>query len=89
MLPADAADTPVPLAELQSRGFIAHPDGHGYAADPLKVNVPGDYPGADRLRIRGTVNQIGQIPRPWPAGSAIPFCRAVAWRPMPGRRTFP
>lgn len=50
--------------ELQGRGFIAHPDGPAYADDLLKPNFPGAYPGADGLRLRGWVNQIGQIPAP-------------------------
>ncbi|WP_417525243.1 LysR family transcriptional regulator [Marinovum sp.] len=64
VLPAGAADAPVTFAELEARGFIAHPDGYGYADDLLRINFPEDYPGADRIRIRGTVNQIGQIPAP-------------------------
>ncbi|WP_152494404.1 LysR family transcriptional regulator [Roseovarius sp. THAF27] len=62
VLPADAADTPVSFADLEARGFIAHPDGYGYADDLLRLNFPDDYPGADRLSVRGSVNQIGQIP---------------------------
>ncbi|MHA6346316.1 LysR family transcriptional regulator [Roseivivax sp. CAU 1761] len=64
VLPADAADTPVTFGDLQNRGFIAHPDGYGYADDLLRLNFPDDYPGADRLRVRGSINQIGQIPAP-------------------------
>lgn len=64
VLPADAADTPMSFADLDARGFIAHPDGYGYADDLLRLNFPDDYPGADRLRLRGSVNQIGQIPAP-------------------------
>ncbi|PVH30148.1 LysR family transcriptional regulator [Pararhodobacter oceanensis] len=62
ILPAAAAETPVTFADLQTRGFIAHPDGYAYADDLLRLNFPQDYPGADRLRLRGSVNQIGQIP---------------------------
>ncbi|WP_018701297.1 LysR family transcriptional regulator [Amorphus coralli] len=62
VLPADVADTPVSFADLEARGFIAHPDGYGYADDLLRLNFPDDYPGADRLSVRGSVNQIGQIP---------------------------
>ncbi len=64
ILPADAVDTPVTFADLEARGFIAHPDGYDYADDLLKLNFPDDYPGADRLKVRGSVNQIGQIPAP-------------------------
>lgn len=64
VLPAEAAGAPVTFADLEARGFIAHPDGYGYADDLLRINFPEDYPGADRIRIRGTINQIGQIPAP-------------------------
>ncbi|MHA6327093.1 LysR family transcriptional regulator [Roseivivax sp. CAU 1753] len=64
VVPADAADTPMSLADLEARGFIAHPDGYGYADDLLRLNFPDEYPGADQLSVRGSVNQIGQIPAP-------------------------
>jgi DNA-binding transcriptional LysR family regulator len=64
VLPADAADTPISFTDLEARGLIAHPDGYGYADDLLRLNFPDDYPGADRLSVRGSVNQIGQIPAP-------------------------
>ncbi|UTH45088.1 LysR family transcriptional regulator [Loktanella salsilacus] len=64
VLPADAPDTPPSFADLQARGMIGHPDGDAYADDLLHLNFPGAYPGADRLRVRGFVNQIGQIPAP-------------------------
>ena len=64
VLPADASDAPVSFTDLEARGFIAHPDGYGYADDLLRLNFPDDYPGADRLSVRGSVNQIGQIPAP-------------------------
>ena len=64
VLPAAARGGPVTFAGLEARGFIAHPDGYAYADDLLGLNFPDAYPGADRLRLRGTVNQIGQIPAP-------------------------
>ena len=64
VLPADAAGAPVTFADLEARGIIMHPDGQSYADDLLKPNFPEEYDGADRLRVRGTVNQIGQIPAP-------------------------
>ncbi|UWQ97417.1 LysR family transcriptional regulator [Rhodobacteraceae bacterium M385] len=64
VLPADSPKGPVSFDDLQSRGFIAHPDGFAYADDLLKMNFPEAYAGADRLRLRGSVNQIGQIPAP-------------------------
>lgn len=64
ILPADTHDPVTTFADLDQRGFIAHPDGYAYADDLLHRNFPGSYPGADRLRLRGYVNQIGQIPAP-------------------------
>ncbi len=62
VLPVDAPQHINNFTDLDARGFIAHPDGFAYADDLLGMNFPGDYPGADRLRLRGYVNQIGQIP---------------------------
>ncbi|WP_372841611.1 LysR family transcriptional regulator [Phaeovulum sp.] len=64
ILPAGLADVPTSYPELDARGFIAHPDGYDYADDLLNLNFPGAYPGADRMRVRAYVNQIGQIPAP-------------------------
>ncbi len=64
VLPADAPGTVATFADLDARGFIAHPDGFAYADDLLNLNFPGEYPGADRMRVRAYVNQIGQIPAP-------------------------
>ncbi|QIE41045.1 LysR family transcriptional regulator [Rhodobacteraceae bacterium SC52] len=64
VLPADAPDVPITFADLEARGFVAHPDGNSYADDLLQVNFPNEYSGADRLRVRAYVNQIGQIPAP-------------------------
>ncbi|WP_428927746.1 LysR family transcriptional regulator [Marinibacterium sp. SX1] len=63
ILPA-AAPPPEDLAALQRLGFIAHPDGFAHADELLGANFPDDYPGADRLRQRSFINQIGQIPDP-------------------------
>lgn len=64
VLPADSAETPASFADLDARGFIAHPDGYSYADDLLRLNFPEDYPGSDRLSVRGSINQISQIPAP-------------------------
>lgn len=64
ILPAKASAGPITFADLEARGFVAHPDGYAYADDLLKPNFPDAYPGADRLRVRAYVNQIGQIPAP-------------------------
>ena len=62
VLPVNALEQIESFADLEARGFIAHPDGFAYADDLLQLNFPGSYPGADRIRLRGYVNQIGQIP---------------------------
>lgn len=69
LLPASAPQTRPSFADLDARGFIAHPDGFAYADDLLHRNFPGTYPGADRMRVRGYVNQIGQIPAPVAQGT--------------------
>lgn len=68
VLPADAPRCDLRFADLESRGFIAHPDGFTYANDLFTLNFPGEFSGADRLRLRSYVNQIGQIPAPVAAG---------------------
>ncbi len=62
VLPASYAGKPVVFEELEELGFIAHPDGYRYADDLLSLNFPDVFTGADRLRMRAHVNQIGQIP---------------------------
>lgn len=73
LLPADASANPVSLADLEARGLVSHPDCKAYADDLLKLNFPDTYPGADRLRIRASVNQIGQIPTPVAQGIGYTF----------------
>lgn len=62
--PSDAPETQIRFADLDARGLIAHPDGFAYAEELLGLNFPRDFAGSDRLRLRGFVNQIGQIPMP-------------------------
>jgi DNA-binding transcriptional LysR family regulator len=62
ILPVNALENIESFADLEARGFIAHPDGFAYADDLLQLNFPDSYPGSDRMRLRGYVNQIGQIP---------------------------
>ena len=64
VLPKEAPDRMPDFTDLEARGFIAHPDGFAYADELLGLNFPDAYPGADRLRLRGFLNQIGQIPAP-------------------------
>ena len=63
ILPAGADDT-VTFEALETLGFVAHPDGFDYADDLFMLNFPHAFTGADRLRLRTFVNQIGQIPAP-------------------------
>ncbi|WP_332888531.1 substrate-binding domain-containing protein [Acidimangrovimonas sediminis] len=63
LLPPDSA-APQSFAALDALGFIAHPDGFAHADELLGANFPEAHPGADRLRQRSFVNQIGQIPEP-------------------------
>ncbi|MDN5567973.1 MAG: LysR family transcriptional regulator [Paracoccus sp. (in: a-proteobacteria)] len=55
---------PVDFDDLQTAGFVAHPDGFAYADDLFALNFPDQFTGAEGLRIRAFVNQIGQIPTP-------------------------
>ena len=68
ILPADAADETVTFESLEDRGFVAHPDGFAYADDLLSLNFPDAFVGADRMKVRTFVNQIGQIPSPVAGG---------------------
>lgn len=64
VLPAEAPERPLRLEDLDARGFIGHPDGFGHADELLAANFPEEFAGADRLRLRAFVNQIGQICAP-------------------------
>jgi len=64
VLPASDLPNVVTFADLEARGFIAHPDGFAYADDLFALNFPDEFKGADRLRLRGYLNQISQIPAP-------------------------
>ncbi|KPA20648.1 HTH-type transcriptional regulator CysL [Shimia sp. SK013] len=64
VLPKDFAPDTLSFAALNALGFVAHPDGAAYADELFGANFPSEYAGADRLRLRSFVNQIGQIPIP-------------------------
>ncbi|MBB5721441.1 DNA-binding transcriptional LysR family regulator [Loktanella ponticola] len=64
VVPRSLAGQTFDLQMLNDLGFVAHPDGYAYANDLFSLNFPKDYKGADRLRVRTFVNQIGQIPMP-------------------------
>jgi len=61
VVPRSLAGQDLDLRLLNELGFVAHPDGYAYADDLFSLNFPKDYKGADRLRIRTSINQIGQI----------------------------
>lgn len=54
----------VDFERLEALGLVAHPDVYRYADELFPPNFPGPFAGADRLRVRSYVNQIGQIPAP-------------------------
>lgn len=54
--------------DLQSLGFVNHPDGKAYADIVFGANFADEYPGPDGLSIRSAINQIGQIPAAVAAG---------------------
>ncbi|KIN63535.1 Transcriptional regulator, LysR family [Sulfitobacter noctilucicola] len=64
VVPRSFAGRQVHLPMLDELGFVAHPDAYGYADDLFSLNFKDTYKGADRLRVRTFVNQIGQIPIP-------------------------
>jgi DNA-binding transcriptional LysR family regulator len=97
VLPADAKPGPILFADLQARGFVAHPDGFAYADALFSLNFPDEFTGSDRLRIRSYVNQIGQIPAPVAQGigyTLLPLSGVAAYPesdrltivPLPRRR---
>lgn len=83
VVPAKLAVGELDLQRLNELGFVAHPDGFAYADDLLSLNFPEDYIGADHLRIRTFVNQIGQIP--------IPVAQGLGYTILPksGVEAFP
>ncbi|RKQ68850.1 DNA-binding transcriptional LysR family regulator [Litorimonas taeanensis] len=68
LLPKSAIGINITYAELQRRGLVAHPDAYAFADKLLPLNFPNEYLGSNALRIRGYINQIGQIPTPVAAG---------------------
>ncbi|WP_118132742.1 LysR family transcriptional regulator [Oceanicella sp. SM1341] len=84
LLPAGPTG-PESLADLDTLGFIAHPDGFSHADDLLGANFPDEYPGADRLRQRSFINQIGQIPDPVMRGLGYTILPRSGLDAHPGR----
>jgi len=64
VVPQYFAEQEIDLKGLNSLGFVAHPDGYAYADELFSLNFPEEYKGADQLKTRTFVNQIGQIPIP-------------------------
>ena len=75
VVPASFAGQDLNQQRLNALGFVAHPDGYAYADDLFSLNFPKDYKGADRLKVRTFVNQIGQIP--------IPVARGIGYTILP------
>ncbi len=68
--------------DLERLGFIDHPDGKSYAEQLMPRNYP-QFEGAEKLRRRGFVNQINQIPASVAAGVGYTIL------PRSGILTFP
>lgn len=60
LLPKGVAQ-PQNFQDLAALGFVAHPDGFAHADELLGLNFSKDYPGADRLKQKTYINQIGQL----------------------------
>ncbi|WP_378948276.1 LysR family transcriptional regulator [Paracoccus sp. R86501] len=84
VMPADHSATPS-FDDLQRAGFIAHPDGFGYADDLFALNYPGDFTGAEDLHVRAFVNQIGQIPTPVAQGIGYTLLPRSGFQTHPDR----
>nr|WP_303471025.1 MULTISPECIES: LysR family transcriptional regulator [unclassified Marinovum]MDO6731787.1 LysR family transcriptional regulator [Marinovum sp. 2_MG-2023]MDO6781039.1 LysR family transcriptional regulator [Marinovum sp. 1_MG-2023] len=83
VLPAGFATDGLTIQRLNALGFVAHPDGFAYANELLQKNFPDEYQGAEHLKIRTFVNQIGQIP--------IPVAKGIGYTILPksGVDAFP
>ena len=84
VLPADAGRR-VDFDDLQVRGFIAHPDGFGYAEELFSANFPEAFHGVEQLRLRSFINQIGQIPEPVARGLGYTILPRSGIDAYPGR----
>lgn len=80
---------PVPFSDLDALGLIDHPDCHHYAGDLLALNLSDDFDGADRLRVRRRVNQIGQIPAPVTQGVGYTLLPRGGLAAFPDRLRIP
>lgn len=84
VLPAAWSGTPG-FDDLQRAGFIAHPDGFGYADDLFALNFPDDFAGSEGLHLRGFLNQIGQIPSPVARGVGYTLLPRSGFQTHPDR----
>ncbi|SFK82357.1 DNA-binding transcriptional regulator, LysR family [Shimia haliotis] len=64
VVPAGHQTENLNLGALEALGMVGHPDGFAYADELFSANFPDDFKGSDRLKVRTSVNQIGQIPVP-------------------------
>lgn len=84
VLPAAVAGD-LTFAQLQELGFIGHPDGFAYAEELFTANFPGEFGGAEQLRLRSFINQIGQIPEPVTQGIGYTILPRSGIDPHPKR----
>lgn len=82
ILPRQWAGQPPGFKELQALGLIRHPDAASYADAVFGANFGSEYRGAEGLRTRSFINQIGQIPEPVARGlgySILPRSGVLAY----------
>ncbi|WP_353844924.1 LysR family transcriptional regulator [Rhizobium sp. CSW-27] len=84
VLPAELAGD-LNFAELQELGFIGHPDGFAYAEELFAANFRSEFGGAEQLRLRSFINQIGQIPEPVAQGIGYTILPRSGVDPHPKR----
>lgn len=84
VIPADQNPRPT-FDDLQQAGFIAHPDGFGYADELFALNYPDRFTGAEGLHQRAFVNQIGQIPTPVAQGIGYTLLPRSGFQTHPDR----
>ena len=85
VLPLDWEGRLPEFEDLQTLGLVQHPDGATYADAVLGANFADDYRGAEQLRVRSFVNQIGQIPALVAQGLAYSILPRSGVLAFPGR----
>ncbi|TCI02593.1 LysR family transcriptional regulator [Corallincola luteus] len=61
--------------QLQTLGFINHPDGHHYATAALAANFPAQFIGMSEINEAGYINQLNQI--------LLPIARGIGFTVLP------